>query len=162
MDRPAQSTDHPVRHREGATPMPGRGPSGLETQTVRAAIEGTARRYTPSDWCCPDRYQHSYLSLCIPFSVPRRIVHSFSRPPIPECKIEATPGTLYAYEFFLISAPQPSLSSAPTEFATTSRADLLPPPTYCRIRRSWSHHDAPPLSPHAAQGGLKGVCQCLL
>jgi hypothetical protein len=68
------------------------------------------------------------ISLCIPFSAPRRIVHSFSRPRIPECKIEATPGTLYAYEFFLISAPQPSLSSALTEFATTSRADLLPPP----------------------------------
>jgi hypothetical protein len=105
---------------------------------------------------------NTLISLCNPFSVPRRTVHSSSRPPIPQRKIDATPGAPYAYEFFLISAPQPSLSSAPTESATTLRIDLLSPPTYCRNHKSWSHHDAPPLSPSAAQGGLKGVHQRLL
>jgi hypothetical protein len=30
--------------------LPGRGPSGLEPHTVRAATEGTAKRYTPIVW----------------------------------------------------------------------------------------------------------------
>jgi hypothetical protein len=33
----------------------GHGPFDLESWTVRAAVEGTARRYTSSDWRCPDR-----------------------------------------------------------------------------------------------------------
>jgi hypothetical protein len=38
--------------------FPGRGQSSLEPWTVRAASEGTVRRYTPSYWRCPDRRQH--------------------------------------------------------------------------------------------------------
>jgi hypothetical protein len=45
------------RRREGAAPALGRGLSGLGPWTVRAAVEGTARQYTPGDWR-PDRHQH--------------------------------------------------------------------------------------------------------
>jgi hypothetical protein len=46
-----------VRHREGVAPAP-------RSRIVRPraadrphAVEGTARRYTPNDWRCPDRRQ---------------------------------------------------------------------------------------------------------
>jgi hypothetical protein len=45
-----------VQSREGVAPAP-------RSQTIRAAVESTARLYTPSDWRCPDRCQH-FHRLC--------------------------------------------------------------------------------------------------
>ena len=96
------------------------------------------------------------ITLSIPFSVARWTVHSSSRPPILKCKIEATPSTQYAYEYSLISAPQPSLSSTPTKSTTTLRPDLLPLPPI--VESTWRSTS----KPTCCSRRTRGVRKCLL
>jgi hypothetical protein len=56
--RPVLCADRPVRHRKGVAPAPRSRIVWTKAADLRVATEGTARRYTPSDWHCPDRHQH--------------------------------------------------------------------------------------------------------